>query len=116
MKHAADKHQKKVPVEKVFGNILLAVGARHKEKNFLLAIFKLCMDIFLGWLAHLLGFRSVKAKEFIFNCGEHHLSFQFLQIMYEAFASELLFIYVVECNKKNLVPRIVLFLGEMILP
>lgn len=63
MKHAADKHQKKVPVEKVFGNILLAVGARHKEKNFLLAIFKLCMDIFLGWLAHLLGFRSVKAKE-----------------------------------------------------
>ena len=63
MKHAADKHQKKVPVEKVFGNILLAVGARRKEKNFLLAIFKLCMDIFLGWLAHLLGFRSVKAKE-----------------------------------------------------
>lgn len=83
VKHAADKHQKKASLEKVFVNILLAIGAQHKEKNFLLAIFKLCKDIFLGRFAHLVGFRSVKVKEFIFNCGEHHLSFQFLQIMYE---------------------------------
>ena len=72
-KHTADKHQKKASAEKVFGNVLLAVGAGHMEKNLLLAVFKLSKDTFLGRLADLLGFRSVKIKEFIFNCRDHHL-------------------------------------------
>ena len=73
-------------------------------KNLLLLIFKLCKDIFLGRLAYTLGFRSLKAKEFIFNCGDHHLSWQILQIVYEAFASEFLFLYVTDCNEKGLPP------------
>ena len=46
--------------KKSFGNILLAVGAGHMEKN--LSIFKLFKDIFLGHLAYILGFRYLKAK------------------------------------------------------
>ena len=69
------------------------------EKN-LLSIFKLCKDIFLGRLAYILGFRSLKVKEFIFTCGDHHISWQILQV-YEAFASKFLFLYVTDCNQKG---------------
>ena len=45
-----------------FGNALLAVGAGLMEKNLILAIFKLCKDVLLHCLAHLVGFRTEKAK------------------------------------------------------
>ena len=98
-----DANEVPIPVLR-FGNVLLAVGAGHMEKNLILAIFKLCKDVFLYRLAHLLGFRTSKAKEFIFNCGDHHISWQILQIMYEAFSQELIRIYVISCNQQHIVP------------
>ena len=40
-----------------------------------------------------LGFKSTKAKEFIINCGDHHLSWQIAMIVFEAFAKELIRLY-----------------------
>ena len=56
--HSANSHQSNASSKKSFGNILLAAGAGQN----LLSIFKLCKDMFLGWLAYILGFRSLKAK------------------------------------------------------
>ena len=69
----------------------------------------MCQDIFLGRLAYILGFRSLKAREFIFSCGDHHISWQILQIVYEAFASEFLFLYVTDCNEKGFSPATIAY-------
>ena len=54
-----------VSLKPYFGDILLAPGPGHMEKNFLLTIFKFMKDIFMFKLADKLGFRSLKAKDFI---------------------------------------------------
>ena len=58
----------------------------------------------MGRLAYTLGFRSLKSKEFISNCGDHHISWQILRSVYEAFASEFLFLCVTDCNEKGSSP------------
>ena len=80
--------------------ILLVPGAGHMEKNLLLAIFKMCKDIFMKDLAVKLGFRSQNAIAFIINCGDHHLSYQILTICFEAIALELIRVYIQNCDGK----------------
>ena len=63
-----------VSLKPYFGDILLVPGPGHMEKTFLLTIFKFTKDIFMFKLAGKLVFRSLKAKDFIINCGDHHLS------------------------------------------
>lgn len=74
--HFIDVHPENTNVEfaKVFDSILLVPGAGHIELNFLRALFKFCRHVFLEILAQKLGFCSKKAKEFIINCRNHHLS------------------------------------------
>ena len=62
-----------VSLKPYFGDILLVPGPGHMEKTFLLTIFKFTKDIFMFKLAGKLVFRSLKAKDFIINCGDHHL-------------------------------------------
>ena len=87
-----------------FGDILLAVGAGHMEKNLLLAVFSLCRKIFMETVAGKLGFKSKKAVEFIMNCGNHHISWQIASIVYESFAQELIYEYCIQCKKDELDP------------
>ena len=82
-----------ISVKPYFGDILLVPGPGHMEKNFLLTIFKFTKDIFMFKLADKLGFKSSKAKDFIINCGDHHLSWQIANIVFDAFAKELMHIF-----------------------
>ena len=52
-------------------------------------------------VADKLSFKSTKAKEFIINCGNHHLSWQIAMIVFEAFAKELIHVYVELCNDEG---------------
>ena len=63
-----------------FGDILLAVGAGHMEKNLLLAIFRFCRKLLVETIAYKLGFQSKKAIEFIVNCGKHHISWEICSV------------------------------------
>lgn len=98
--HWKDKHPylnlEDVTYEMVFGKLLLAVGAGHMEKNLLLAVLQLGKHIFVDVVADKMGFRSVNAKHFVTNVGDHHVSWQVLMVSLEAFAKELLFTYIVE--------------------
>ena len=49
-------------------------------------------------LADKLGFKNKKAKEYIINCGDHHLSWQIVSIIYEAFSKELIHSYLVNAE------------------
>ena len=75
-----------VSLKPYFGDILLVPGPGHMEKIFLLTIFKFTKDIFMFKLAEKLGFRSLKAKDFVINCGDHHLLWQIANIVFDAFA------------------------------
>ena len=83
---------------KLLENVLLVTAAGHMEKNILQALFKFCSNIFLEELTGKLHFKSKKAKEYIINCGDHHLSWQILSIIYEALSCELVYIYCIECK------------------
>ena len=75
-----------IRMEKFFGSLLLAPGPGHIEKNFLLTVFKFTKKIFMLKVADKLGFKSTKVKDFVTNCGDHHLSWQIAMIVFEAFA------------------------------
>lgn len=60
--------------KKAFGNVLLTPGAGHIEINLLRSCFAFCKHIFIEHVANILGFCSQRAKDFIVNCGNHHLS------------------------------------------
>ena len=72
------------------------------EKNLLLALFQSCLPIFTKEVADKLGFKSKVAKEFIANCGDHHLTWQILTTVLEAFASELIYIFCLDAFEKDL--------------
>ena len=82
-----------ISVKPYFGDTLLVPGPGNIEKNFLLTIFKFTKDIFMFKLADKLGFKSSKAKDFIINCGDHHLSWQIANIVFDAFTKELIHIF-----------------------
>ena len=87
-----------------FGNLLLAPGPGHIEKNFLLTVFKFTKNIFMLKVDDKLGCKSTKAKEFVINCGDHHLSWQIAMIVFEAFAKELIHVYIEHCNGEGVLP------------
>jgi hypothetical protein len=88
----------------LYGHLLLVPRAGHIEKNFLLAIFKLCRYVFLEYLANCLGFRSKRAKDFALGCSNHHVAWQMLTISLEALARELLYVYVQDCQQRDIQP------------
>ena len=47
---------------------------------------KFTKNVFMLKVADKLGFKSSKAKEFIKNCGDHHLSWQIAMVVFEVFA------------------------------
>ena len=98
--------EENISSSKYFGDVLLVPGPGHIEKNFLLTIFKFTKDIFMFKLADKLGFKSLKAKDFIVNCADHHLSWQIATIVFDAFAKELIYVYIQYCEKENLDPSI----------
>ena len=53
-------------------------------------------------VAGMLGFKSKNAKNFIINCGDHHLSWQTISIVYEAFSKELVHIYLIMFPQWNM--------------
>ena len=57
-------------------------------------------------LADKLVFRSLKAKDFIINCGDHHLSWQIANIVFDGFAKELIHVFLQCCEYENLQPTI----------
>ena len=57
-------------------------------------------------LADKLGFKSSKAKDFIINSGDPHLFWQIANIAFDAFARELIHIFLQCCEYKNLQPKI----------
>ena len=72
------------------------------ENNLLLALFRTCSPIFIKDVADKLGFKSKAAKEFIANCGDHHLTWQILTTVLEAFARELIYIFCLDAFEKDL--------------
>ena len=52
----------------------------------------------------MLGFKSKNAKNFIINCGDHHLSWQIISIIYEVFSKELIHSYLIDTNADNVSP------------
>ena len=44
-------------------------------------------------VADKLGFKLTKGEEFIINCGDHHLYWKIAMIVFEAFAKELIHVY-----------------------
>ena len=71
-------------------------------KNLLLAFFRTCSPIFIKDVADKLGLKSKATKEFIANCGDHHLTWQILTTVLEAFASELIYIFCLDAFEKDL--------------
>ena len=82
-----------VSLEPYFGDILLVSGPGHMEKNFLRTIFQFTKDIFMFKLTDKLDFRSLKAKHFVINCRDHHLLWQIANIVFHAFAKELIHVF-----------------------
>ena len=70
-----------IGIKNYFGNLLLAPGPGYIEKNFLLTVFKFIKNIFMLKVVDKLGFKSIKAKEFVMKCRDHHLSWQ-IAMMY----------------------------------
>ena len=96
LKHS-DEESSNIEFKMVFRKVLLAVGADHMEKNILLAIMQLCKHIFTDVVAEKMGFKTINAKNFVTNCGDHHISWQVFLVCLEAFARELLY----HCNAKR---------------
>ena len=94
----------KISMDNVFGNLILAPGPGHIKKNFLLTLFKFTKNIFMLKVADKLSFKSTKAKEFIINCGDHHLSWQIAMIVFEAFAKDLIHVYIELCSDEGVLP------------
>lgn len=92
LKYHADLQN--VAHKKVFGDLLLVPGAGHMEINMLRAFFSLCKEFCLNHAASCLGFCSKKATEYLTNGVNHHLTWQVLNIVFEAFALELVWVYV----------------------
>ena len=85
------------------------------EKNILQTLFKFRSNIFLVELADRLGFKSKKAKEFIIDCGDHHLSWQIFTIIYDTLAHELVIYTLLNVKMVALfVMLIILFNGEIL--
>ena len=91
-------------MEKFFGNLLLAPGPGHIEKNFLLTVFKFTKNIFMLKVTDKLSFKSTKAKEFVINFGDYHLCWQIAMIVFEAFVKELIHVYIEHCNDEGVLP------------
>ena len=54
-------------------------------------------------VADMLGFKSKNAKSFIINYGDHHLSWQIISIIYEAFSVELIHSYLINTDADNII-------------
>ena len=54
--------------------------------------------------ADMVGFTSKNAKNFIINCGDHHLSWQIISIIYEAFSKSFFHSYLINTNADNVSP------------
>ena len=91
----------------VFGKVLLAIGAGHMEKNILLAIMQLCKHIFIDVVAEKMGFKTINAKNFMTNCGDHHISQRVLLVCSEAFARELLYRDIIAAQKEGREPCVI---------
>lgn len=90
---------------KLFDCILFIPGAGHIELNLLRAIFSFTRHIFMEKIADLLEFSSKAAKDFIINCGNHHISWKVMQIVISAFGAELFRVYIIECRKTSTEPQ-----------
>ena len=117
--HLSEKHwvtdMSCLIIKKGIQDVILVPGTGHMEKNMLLAIFSLCRNIFLERLAELLGFRTKNSREFIMNCGNHHVAWQILYISFEAFSKDLVRVFVTESlREKKFFQAIILFVGETI--
>ena len=106
--HFPDGHSH-ISVKPFFGDILLVPGPGNMKKNFSLTIFKFTKDIFMFKLSDKLDFTSSKAKDFIIDCGDHHLSWQIANIVFDAFAKKLIHIFLRCCEYGNLQPTIETF-------
>ena len=87
-----------------FGNLLLACGPGHIEKNVLLTGFTFSKNIFIFKVADKLGFKSTKAKEFFINRGDYHLFWEIAMIVYEVIAKELIHVYIEHCIDEGVLP------------
>ena len=105
--HLEELHHGEVNIvmENLFGNLLLACGPGHIEKNFLLTVFTFTKNIFILKVADKLGFKSTKAKEFIINRGDYHLFWEIAMIVIEAIAKELIHVYIEHCNDEGVLPN-----------
>ena len=83
---------------------MLAVGAGHMEKNTLLAIMQLYNQIFIEVVTEKMDFKTINGKNFVINCGDHHISWQVFLACLEAFARELLYMYIIAAQKEGREP------------
>ena len=74
------------------------------EINLICAVFHLTKDFCINHTADFLGFRSTKAKQFISGAANHRLSWQVMNIVFTAFAMELLSVYVWDCKRMSIEP------------
>ena len=94
LKHS-DKESSNIEFEMVFRKVLLAVGAGHMEKNILLAIMQLCKHILIDVVVKKMGFKTINAKNFVTNCGDHRISWQVFLVCKRAV------VYVYHCSAKR---------------
>lgn len=90
----------------LFDSVLLALGAGHVEINSIRTLFRLCKPIFLDYVSGVLGFKSQRAKDFVSGATNHHVSWQVFRITYDAFARELMYVYVSKCIEEGTTPSL----------
>ena len=75
-----DQNLDRLSFKMYIGKILLASGQGHTEKNLLLAMMQMCKIIFFDVVCDKMVFKSENRKNFVTNCGDHHVIWQIFQI------------------------------------
>ncbi|XP_070541428.1 uncharacterized protein [Ptychodera flava] len=84
-----------------FGWVVLSAGKLHVEMNMVRHFFSLNWEVFMGDLAHEMGFISEKAQQYAMSGGDHHIAWQLLDVAIQGNIRELMVPYVRQKMKAN---------------
>ena len=85
-----------------FGWLVPVFGLLHMEMNLARAFTKLNWDIFMKHVGMELGFKSLKAQQYLQKGADHHKLWHMLEVLYSALNLELLYPYVIQCKSDGI--------------
>lgn len=101
-----ERHEEKVEFQLWFGDLFFRPGPGHIELNMSRALLKCLWIPFFKFFAIILGFRSPRAQQVIFNGVDHHRSRQILTTFLFALSKELIRVFVVDQLGKGEEPTV----------